>query len=71
MVTKHSLNTTTGGVVAMIAGTIALLKLANDFLTNQPITLEQITLAIGLISGGFVGIKARDNHVTSEEAGAK
>lgn len=68
---KKSWRTTTCGVLALVASAIPL---AIAFLDGDPATtvgMEQLS-AVGMGVAAFFGLKlARDNSVTSEQAGAK
>lgn len=62
-----SWKTTVSGVGSILAGLGTLAKL----ISSGNFTAEGITAAIGLITGGFGLVFARDNNVSSEDAGAK
>ena len=65
---KASWKTTTAGIVAALS---ILFHQANALLDEDPKTLfdlTQVTAAIGML---WMGISARDNNVTSEQAKAK
>lgn len=68
---KFSWKTTVGGVAALLSGLGMLGKVLNDFMTGQPVNIEQVALALSAIGAGIAGISARDNTVTSEDVGAK
>jgi hypothetical protein len=68
VVKKASWKTTTAGIVAALS---ILFHQANALLDEDPKTLfdvTQVTAAIGML---WMGISARDNNVTSEQAKAK
>lgn len=71
MRTAFSWKTTIGGVVAILTGLGMVGKILNDFMLGEPVNFEQVALAVGTIGTGFGLLFARDNTVTSEEAGAK
>jgi hypothetical protein len=60
---KKSWLTTLFGIIAAAAGILATSS-------TDPKTKE-IATQVGLVSAGLVGINARDNKVSSEDAGAK
>lgn len=62
-----SWKTTLGGVGTILAGIGIIINMVTS--GNYP--PDQITAAMAAISGGFGLIFARDNGVSSEEAGAK
>jgi hypothetical protein len=66
-----SYRTTIGGVGAILCGLGALGKCIKDFLDNGTLNVDEIGVALGLVSAGWVGLTARDNKVSSEQAGAK
>ena len=68
---KWSWKTSAGGIGAMLIGLGMLGNVIKNFLTGEPVSMEQVVIAIAAISAGFTGIFARDNDVTSEEAGAR
>lgn len=68
---KRSIKTTLGGVGAILAGLGILGKCINDMLESGSLNLEEAGVGLGLISSGVVGLAARDNGVSSEDAGAK
>jgi len=63
-----SWRTTLAGVAA--AG-VALLAVVQAYFDNDPATIPNWEVAIGAILAGIGLIFARDNTVTSEQAGAK
>lgn len=63
---KSSYKTTTAGIASILAG-LALLVICS---WKQNLTAENMTLAMGALTGGIGLIFARDNDVSSEEAGA-
>lgn len=67
----NSWKTSTAGVVALLVAVGSLINLVNSFLEGQPITFEQISVAVVAVTVAATGIFARDNNVTSEEAGAE
>ena len=68
---KLSWKTSLGGIAAGLVGLGMLGNVIKNFLTGEPVSMEQVAFAIAAIGAGFTGIFARDNDVTSEEAGAK
>lgn len=66
-----SWKTTLSGIASFLAGLGMLGKLLNDFLLNEPINFEQLTIAVTAIAGGLAGVFARDNDKSSEEVGAR
>lgn len=65
---KASWKTTTAGIVAALS---ILLHQANAYLDTDPQTafdISQVVAAFGML---WMGISARDNNVTSEQAKAK
>lgn len=62
-----SWKTTVGGVGSILAGLGTIAKLVS----TGNYSGDGIVAAIGLITGGFGLIFARDNNVSSEAAGAK
>ena len=68
---KWSWKTSAGGIGAILIGLGMLGNVIKNFLTGEPVSMEQVVIAIAAISAGFTGIFARDNDVTSEEAGAR
>lgn len=68
---KSSWKTTLGGAGGLVVAAIALLTVVSGFLNGDPITLTQVIAVIGGVSTAVTGLSARDNDVTSEDAGAK
>lgn len=68
---RFSWKTTAGGIGALLIGLGMLGNVVKNFLAGEPVSMEQLAIALAAISAGFAGIFARDNNVTSEEAGAK
>ena len=68
---KSSWKTTLGGAGGLVVAFIALFSMLNGFMTGDAITLTQVMAVIAGFSTGLAGISARDNDVTSEDAGAK
>jgi hypothetical protein len=66
-----SYRTTLGGVGAILCGLGALGKCLKDFLDSGTLNIDEIGLALGLVSAGWVGLTARDNKVSSEDVKAK
>lgn len=65
---KASWRTTAAGIVAIL---VAVLGAATPLLDTDPATNPDWTSVSAAIAGGLGLIFARDNKVTSEEAGAK
>lgn len=65
---KNSWKTTAGGVGSLFAG---LAMIARGFAGDTPLSMEEWAAAVGLITGGLGMLFARDNDVSSEQAGAK
>lgn len=63
-----SWKTTATGVVTILA---AVLNAASAFLDNDPLTVPDWNGVVIAISAGIGLLFARDNKVTSEDAGAK
>ncbi|HEY8562813.1 MAG TPA: hypothetical protein VIL74_20715 [Pyrinomonadaceae bacterium] len=68
---KLSWKTTLGGIAALLTGIGMLGKVINDFLLGEPVSFEQVTIAISAIGAGVAGIAARDNNVSSEDVGVR
>lgn len=68
---RSSWKTTLGGVGGLVVALIALLTVVSGFLNGEPITLTQAIAVIGGISTAVTGFSARDNNVTSRDAGAE
>lgn len=62
-----SWKTTLGGVAAILAGLGLIAKMVSDGDYNA----EKLMAAVAAVGAGFTGIFARDNNVSSEEAGVK
>jgi hypothetical protein len=62
-----SWKTTLGGVAAILAGLGLIAKMVSEGNYDA----EKILGALTAIGAGFTGIFARDNNVSSEQAGAK
>ena len=67
----YSWKTTATGIGGLLVGLGMFGKVLNDFLLGETVQMEQLAIALAAISAGLSGIFARDNDVTSEEAGAK
>lgn len=63
-----SWKTTTSGILAIVT---ALAGAAQAMLDNNPATNPDWTTVVAAIMAGIGLITARDNNVTSEQAGAK
>lgn len=66
---KKSWKTTLAGILAIVGAGITLV--ATPILDNDPNTVPQIAEFFSIAAAGFVGLFARDNNVSSEDAGAK
>ncbi len=62
-----SWKTTLGGVAAILGG----LGLVAKMISDGDYGSDKIMSAVAAIGAGFTGIFARDNNVTSEDAGIK
>ena len=62
-----SWKTSAAGVAALIGGIQAIVMA----LASDPIDWNDFGTAVGVVAAGVVGLLARDNKVSSEEAGAK
>lgn len=67
----NSWKTSLGGIAALLVAIGALGKIAMDFANGEPVSMEQWTVAVLAIGGAITGLSARDNDVTSSEAGAE
>jgi hypothetical protein len=67
----NSWKTTITGIGMILTGLGMVGKILNDFGIGEPIKYEDVTIAVSTIVGGIGLLSARDNNVTSEEAGAK
>lgn len=65
---KKSWKTTTAGIGAILVAVGSILQAQFD---GDPTTVPQYEVAIAAIMAGIVGLFARDNNVSSEDAGAK
>lgn len=65
MKTKRSIKTTIAGV---LTGVIILATQVLNLINGEPVSIEAVAAGLGAIG---IGIFARDNNVTSEDAGAK
>lgn len=65
---KKSWKTTWSGV---IGGLVILLGQAQTLLDDDPKTNPEYTIVVGAIGMISLGLNARDENVTSEQAGAK
>lgn len=63
---KKSWKTTTAGVAAIA---IAILSVVQAQFDGDPATVPNYEIAIAAVMSGLVGLFARDNNVTSEQAG--
>lgn len=66
---KKSWKTTLAGVLAIVGAGISMI--ATPLLDGNPDTAALITEFLSIAAAGLVGLFARDNDVSSEEAGAK
>jgi hypothetical protein len=66
---KGSWKTTTAGILAIFTASVGLI--ANPLLDNDPATIPHWAEFISIAIAGVTGLFARDNNVSSEEAGAK
>ncbi len=67
----NSWKTSLSGIAALLVSIGALGKIIMDFVNGEPVSMEQIGFAVVAISVAFTGLFARDNDVTSSEAGAE
>jgi uncharacterized membrane protein len=65
---KGSWKTSTAGIAAILAAIATAVSYQFD---ASPETVADWTTVIGLIVAGVAGLAARDNKVSSEQAGAK
>ncbi len=65
---KKSWKTTAAGLITMI---IAALPAVDSMANGKQLTENEKLIIGGLIAAGVQGFFARDNNVTSEDAGAK
>jgi hypothetical protein len=68
VVKKASWKTTTAGIVAALS---IILHQANCYLDTDPNTVFDLTQVVAAFGMLWMGISARDNNVTSEQAKAK
>lgn len=66
---KKSWKTTLAGILAIVGAGITMI--ANPILDGNPDTVPQIAEFFSIAAAGLVGLFARDNDVTSREAGAE
>ena len=66
---KKSWKTTLAGVLAIVGAGISMI--ANPLLDGNPDTVPQFAEFFSIAAAGLVGLFARDNNVSSEDAGAK
>lgn len=64
-----SWKTTLAGVLAIVAAAIAMI--ANPLLDADPATVPNFVEFLSIAGAGMIGLFARDNNVTSKEAGAE
>ena len=64
---KKSWKTTAAGIAAIVIAVASLVQAQFD---GDPSTVPNYEIAIAAIMSGLVGLFARDNDVTSEQAGA-
>lgn len=65
---KKSWKTTTAGVAAIV---IAILSVVQAQFDGDPATVPNYEAALAAVMAGLVGLFARDNDVSSEQAGVK
>lgn len=65
---KKSWKTTAGGIVAILAPIFSAIKLMTD---NDPTTNPDWNAVMAAVAAGVGLLFARDNNVSSEDAGAK
>lgn len=65
---RKSWKTTLAGVGGICAGIAALIS---SLTGGDQIDWNAASVALGLVSAGITGLFARDNNVSSEDAGAK
>ena len=65
---KKSWKTTTAGVAAIV---IAIASVVQAQFDGDPSTVPNFEIAFAAIMSGIVGLFARDNNVSSEDAGVK
>lgn len=66
----NSWKTSLSGIAALLVSIGAVGKIIADFVSGEPVSFEQLSFAAIAVSVAFTGLFARDNNVTSEEAGA-
>jgi hypothetical protein len=66
-----SWKTTIMGIVAVLSGLGMFGKIISDFAAGRPVGFEEVSIAVATIGTGLGLIAARDNDVTSEDAGAE
>lgn len=66
---KASWRTTMAGLLTIVSAAITLV--AQPLLDDNPATEPNWSAFLPLLMSGLVGLMARDNKVTSEQAGAK
>ena len=64
---KKSWKTTAAGIAAIVIAVASLVQAQFD---GDPSTVPNYEIAIAAIMSGLVGLFARDNDVSSEQAGA-
>ena len=68
---NSSWKTTLGGIGGLLVAIGALGSIAVSYANGEPISIMQAMAALGGISTAITGLSARDNDVTSEDAGAR
>jgi len=65
---KKSWKTSAAGIAAIV---ISIASIAQAQFDADPLTVPNYEIAIAAIMSGLVGLFARDNDVSSEQAGVK
>lgn len=68
---KSSWKTTLGGIAGLLVALGALGSIGVSFVNGDSVSFAQLMIVVSGISGAITGLSARDNNVTSEDAGAR